>query len=208
MVRLLLPVAVNKQLSQNHGYRIMNIKHVIGVGFLVALVAGCASSPEPLEITNIEEIEATVIAVDAGTRMIELRGPNGNAFGFRVGPEVRNLSQVVVGDILRVSYVKAFLVSIAEPGNAGSDLEIAMARAPKGSRPGGIVGVATRETVEIVSVAPGGTAVSFRDSEGLLQSVEVMSEEGQAFAKKLRQGDLVDMQYGEAIAVSVEASGQ
>jgi hypothetical protein len=150
------------------------------------------------------EIEATVIAVDAESRKIEVRGPNGNEFGFRAGPDVRNLAQVSIGDTLRVNYVNAFLVSIAAPGNAGSDSEIVMESAPEGSLPSGVVGAAIRETVEIVSVVSGGTAVSFRNADGLLQSVEVVSKEGQEFAKKLRQGDLVDMQYGEAIAVSVD----
>jgi hypothetical protein len=69
-----------------------------------------------------------------------------------------------------------------------------------------MVGATTRQTVEILSVAPDGTAVSFRDADGLLQSIDVPREEGQAFARKLRPGDLVDIRYTEAIAVGVESA--
>ncbi len=179
-------------------------KYLFAIGLLCAVLVGCSSSPEPLEVSEVQEIEAIVMAVDAEARLLILRGPAGNEVAFRAGPEVRNLRQVEVGDILRVSYYTGFVFSMAEPGNAGVDAEIAAGRAEEGDRPGAIVGVTTRQTVEILSVAPDGTAVSFRDADGRLQSIDVPREEGQAFARKLRPGDLVDIQYTEAIAVGVE----
>jgi hypothetical protein len=181
-------------------------KYLFAIGLLYVVLAGCSSSPEPLEISDVQEIEAIVMAVDAEARLLVLRGPAGNEVAFRVGPEVRNLPQVEVGDILRVSYYTGFVFSMAEPGNAGADAEIAAGRAKEGDRPGAMVGATTRQTVEILSVAPDGTAVSFRDADGLLQSIDVPREEGQAFARKLRPGDLVDIQYTEAIAVGVESA--
>jgi len=181
-------------------------KNIFTIGLLCTVLVGCASSPEPLEISDVQEIEATVMAVDAETRWLVLRGPEGSELAFRVGPEVRNLPQVEVGDILRVSYYTGVVFSMAEPGNASADAAIAAGRAEEGDRPGAMAGVTTRQTVEILSVAPDGTAVSFRDAAGLLQSIDVPREEGQAFARKLNAGDLVDIQYTEAIAVVVEAA--
>ncbi len=179
-------------------------KYLVAIGLLCAVLVGCSSSPEPLEVSEVQEIEAIVMAVDAEARLLVLRGPAGNEVAFHVGPEVRNLRQVEVGDILRVSYYTGFVFSMAEPGNAGADAEIVAGRAEEGDRPGAMVGATTRQTVEILSVAPDGTAVSFRDADGRLQSIDVPREEGQAFARKLRPGDLVDIQYTEAIAVGVE----
>lgn len=176
-------------------------------GLLVTMLVGCASAPEPLEVSEVETLEATVVAVDARARTLVLRGPQGNELGLNVGPEVRNLAEVEVGDILSVSYYSGFLFSIAEPGQAGGDFEVAAGRAEEGARPGAIVGATLRETVEILSVARDGTAVSFRDPEGLIQSVEVPRKEGQEFARKLRSGDLVDIQYSEAVAIGVAPAG-
>jgi hypothetical protein len=185
----------------------MSKNYLATIGVLVALLAGCSSAPEPLEVSDVEKLDATVVAVDAQERTIVLRGPAGNVVGLRVGPEVRNLSQVEVGDILRVSYYTGFVFSMAEPGNAGADAEIAAGRAEEGDRPGAMIGATTRQTVEILSVAPDGKAVSFRDANGILQSIDVPREEGQAFARKLRPGDLVDIRYTEAIAIGVEPAG-
>ena len=181
----------------------MNRMHPLALGLIIAALAGCASAPEPLEVSDVEVLEATVVAVDASARTLSLRGPEGNVVELNVGPEVRNLSQVEVGDILYVSYYTGLLVSIAEPGQAGEDLAVAAGRAEEGQRPGAIVGATTRATVEILSVSRDGTAVSFRDADGHVQSVDVPREEGQAFARKLRQGDLVDVQYTEAVAIDV-----
>ena len=182
-------------------------KYLFAIGLLCAVLAGCSSSPEPLEVSDVEEIEAIVMSVDAEARLLVLRGPAGSEVAFHVGPEVRNLRQVEVGDILRVSYYTGFVFSMAEPGNAGADAEIAAGRAEQGGRPGAMVAVATRQTVEILSVASDGKAVSFRDADGLLQSIDVRREEGQAFARKLKTGDLVDIRYTEAIAIAVESTG-
>lgn len=176
---------------------------------IAALLAGCASAPEPaeppepLEVSDVQELEATVTAVDADSRMVVLRGPAGDEAAFRVGPDVRNLGQVEVGDILRISYYTGFVYSMAEPGTAGADTTIAAGRAEEGDRPGAMVGATTHQTVEILSVAPDGKAVSFRDANGHIQSIDVPREEGQAFARKLRQGDLVDIQYTEAVAIGI-----
>lgn len=173
------------------------------LAFLVAVLVGCASAPEPLEVSEVETLEATVVAVDAQARTLVLRGPQGNELGLKVGPEVRNLAQVEVGDTLSVSYYTGFLFSIAEPGQAGGDFEVTTGRAEEGTRPGAAIGATMTGTVEIISVARDGTAVSFRDAQGQIQSIDVPRKEGQAFARKLRSGDLVDIAYSEAVAIGV-----
>lgn len=182
----------------------MNSIFYIIFGLLFALLVGCATVPKPLEISEVEELQATVVAVDADARTLVLRGPEGNEMGLKVGTNVRNLSQVRVGDILRVSYYTGFLFSIAEPGSAGTDAAVIAGREELGERPGAVVGTTIRETVEILSIASDGTSVSFRGSDGVIQSIDVPRKEGQAFARKLQQGDLVDIQYTEAVAINVQ----
>jgi hypothetical protein len=184
----------------------MITKSVFSIGILLVVLAACASPPEPLEISKVEVIEATVTAVDAESRLLVLRGPAGNEIAFRVGDEVRNLPQVKVGDILRVSYYTGFVYAMAEPGSTAVDAAIAAGRAEQGDRPGAVIAVATRETVEILSIAPDGKVVSFRDAAGILHAIDVLREEGQAFARKLNPGDLVDINYAEAVAIGVESA--
>lgn len=184
----------------------MNNRFFLLLGLFVLALTGCSRSPDPVEVSDVVEVEATVIAVDAQARTLELRGPDGNELGFNVGPEVRNLPQVEVGDILRVSYYTGYVVSMAEPGEAGVDLEIAAGQAEEGARPGAMIGDAMRATIEVLSVSSDGTAVSFRDPDGKMQSIEVQREDLQAFARKLKPGDLVDLQYAEALAIGIESA--
>ena len=172
----------------------------------VMLLTACATAPEPYEQREVRELaRAVVTEVDAPNRMLVLRGPTGEELGLLVDPEVRGLSRVEVGDVLSVSYYTAILVSIAEPGRAGTDVEVAADRAGEGERPSASIGTTIRETVEILSVADGGRAVSFRDAGGRLQSVDVRRAEGQAFARKLRPGNLVDIRYTRGVAIGVDA---
>lgn len=171
-----------------------------------ALLAACQSAPEPYERREVVELaRATVVEVDAPSRVLVLRGPTGEELGLLVDPSVQGLSRVEAGDVLSVSYYTAILVSIAEPGSAGADVEMSTERTGEGERPSASIGTTVRETVEILSVAEDGSAVSFRDASGRLQSIDVRRSEGQSFARKLRRGDLVDVRYTRGVAIGVDA---
>ncbi len=169
------------------------------------LLAACQSTPEPYEQRDVVELaRATVVEVDAPNRVLVLRGPTGEELGLLVDREVKGLSRVAVGDVLSVSYYTALLVSMAEPGSAGANVEVSAERAGEGERPAATIGTTVRETVEVLSVAEDGSAVSFRDASGRLQSVDVGRSEGRAFARKLRRGDLVDVRYTRGVAIGVD----
>ena len=132
----------------------------LAIAAVVVSLAACASAPAPYEQREVRELaRAVVVEVDAPNRVLVLRGPTGEELGLLVDPEVRGLSRVAVGDVLSVSYYTAILVAIAEPGRAGTDVEVLADRAGDGERPSATIGTTIRETVEILSVADDGGAV-------------------------------------------------
>ena len=81
-------------------------------GALIAVSAGAfgadsakpAAPPPSMQREKLEEVSATVTSVDQATRMVGLKAADGSTSAFEVGPEVKNLAQVHVGDKVVVSY--------------------------------------------------------------------------------------------------------
>lgn len=188
----------------------MNTFRHFALGLTVALLFACEDKrPEPVEVIGAIELNATVVSVDVDDRMIEFEGDDGSRLLTSVDPDVRNLAQVEAGDTLTVRYQSGYALEMAEPGEseweeAESDTEPLTVQAEEGRRPYGAVGATTRTTVEILSVEEDGRSVSFRDSEGRSRSVQVNLEDVQDFAKHLKQGDRVSIEYAEALTVSIE----
>jgi hypothetical protein len=179
-----------------------------------ALLAGCATTsqepPQPVKIENTEEVRATVEAVDPVTRMMSLKGPDGNVVTVEVDKEVRNLPQVKVGDHVVVRYYEALGAELkARAGSstgaaADADTAVTVGRAEEGQRPAGVVTAQTSTVVKIKDVDTKNNVVSFYGEDGLLRAFPVQTDQGKAFIKKLKPGDEVGVTYTEALAVSVE----
>ena len=181
---------------------------ITGICFslLVILAAGCASAPEPLELSEVQEISATITAVDYSRRRVSVRGPQGNDFTLDVGPEVRNLAQVQVGDTIRLSYEQAYVATLMDADEVSSSVPVTIgaSRAELGERPGAAVGQEVTATVRIESVGPDGETVTFTGPAGRLEAIKIRRDEARTFARGLRPGDIVEITYSEALAIQVE----
>src|SRR5678816_4167334 len=105
----------------------------------VAQTAGATmeSSPGKATLRHERQIVATVEEVDAAKRTVTLKGPKGNVVPLTVGPEVRNLAQVKVGDKVRVRYAEALSLTLKKDGKELPSAKAAseMMRAPAGGTP-------------------------------------------------------------------------
>jgi len=151
------------------------------------------------------QISAVVEAIDHESRVVTLRGPQGNAVTFTASEEARNLGQVSVGDTVNAEVVQAMQIDVfANDGIEPAAAEIvALGRTAEGDMPGGVaidtqIITATVEEINIEAntfklKGPDGSVNEFvaRDPENL---------------KKAAVGDLVVITYTEAMALSVEAA--
>lgn len=185
-------------------------RRVIGTTLVAALLGACASEPpQPVTIEDSQEISATVEAIDVSTRMVSLRGPDGDVITVQVTPEARNLEQVKVGDRVVARYYQALAAELRRRGDDSGEteapvVETDVGRAAAGARPGGIVGAQSRQTVRITDVDKKNHIVSFYGSDGLARALPVRTPQGQEFISKLKTGDEVEVTYTEAVALSVE----
>lgn len=172
----------------------------------IFVAAGCASEP-PAPISREEQIEltATVEAIDQQTRLVSLRGAEGRKATVYASPEVHNFDQINVGDVVAVSFYAAIGAEVAPPDQAtrGVQHESAMIRAAKGERPGAAVTQTVTTTVEIDSVDTSMNTVTFRRDDGLVRVLPIEDPKARAFIKELKRGDMVQVTYMEAVAVSV-----
>jgi hypothetical protein len=164
-----------------------------------------APAPEPINIAELDEVTATVEAVNLEKRLVTLKNADGETFTIEAGPEVRNLPQVKVGDTVVARYYRALAAQMKPAGMPEAPVIDMMAeRAPEGERPAAAVGTTATATVTIVSTADEGRVVSFSGEDGLVRVLDVKSPAAQEFVRGLKAGDKVELNYTEALAVSVE----
>lgn len=175
-----------------------------------AVSSSSSSMPSKTHAEISDEVteSAKVVAVDQSTRMVTLMAETGEGVTVHCGDEVRNFAQISVGDTLKVHY-KRMLGATLLP--AGSDPAVATgcvvaARAPAGGMPGAGVGAGISIRVKIVSVDTSHDVVLFSLPTGQLVARTLMTAEGRDFAKGLKVGDLVQLDFAEAMAISVEKS--
>ena len=203
------------------------------LGASVSLVAcaseSSASTPKPVaaakasststqaavtEAQISDELKATaqVIAVDKADRLVTLRGSDGRIFQIVAPAEVRNFDQIEVGDSLKVTYRVALSAKLLPPGEPQTppSAGVVAARAKPGEKPGIAAGTGVSVRVKVESVDPSHDIVVCKLASGELVAHKVATPEGRAFVKHLKPGDLVQLDYAEAMAVTVEevAAGQ
>jgi hypothetical protein len=128
---------------------------------------------------------------------------------FVVGPEVRNLPAVHVGDRVTLSYYRGIAAKINKSASAvasGKEMTTGT-RVQEGAEPGGTLEHSMTSTVRIESVDTSFNTVTFRRADGGPRTVAVESADAKAFIRTLKPNDLVDVTYTEAVAVSVVPGG-
>ena len=159
-------------------------------------------SPGRVEKHTVVTVTAVVTAVDHAKREVTLRGPKGHVSTVVVGDEVRNFDQVKKGDHVGVRYYEAVAVEIKKPeANLETKTTHSAARVAAGDKPGGMGAHTVTVTAKITKVDKPNKQVTLRTSDGKSSIVDV---DEPRYLEKVKKGDVVEITYTEAIAVSVE----
>ena len=149
------------------------------------------------------KVTATVKALDMTSREITLEDAHGKTGSFKVGPEVRNLDQVHVGDKVVVRYTQGLMMQMQAPGEAPVEPEAAVTagRAAQGEAPAAGAAAAIRATVTITAIDMKNRMVVIQGPQGNLYQVKAGPE---VHLDKAKVGDQLVATYTEAVAVTVE----
>ncbi len=185
----------------------------IAMGALVAaMLAGPAAAqtgmvavgaaPGMASMAETAEVNGTITAIDAATRVVDLLGEGGNELSVTAGPEVRNFDQLKVGDTVTLSMTKALTLELKKGSTAviSRTDDVAGARAESGEQPGGVIGRKVTIMAEVTAKDAEAQTVTLQGPE---RSIELPIQDPAQFAL-ISVGDRVEATYVEAVAVSVE----
>jgi Cu/Ag efflux protein CusF len=160
------------------------------------------TAPGKGTVANVEKITASVEAIDAASRAVTLKGPDGKVVTITAGPEVKNFAQIKVGDFVVVRFVEALTLELKKGGTAlrqRTERETGAAAKP-GERPAGVVGKQTTVVADVIAVDPKKQVVTLRGPE---RTVDLKLRDPEQF-KLVKVGDQVEATFTEAAAISVE----
>jgi len=163
---------------------------------VVAKGPGVAGAAQTIKLT------ATITAIDAATRAVTLKGPEGRELTVTAGPEVKNFAQMKVGDKVNIEFVEALTLELKKGSTAPvARTDTAMAAGAKpGSMPAGVVGKQVTVMAEVVGLDPKTQTVTLK---GPQRTVDLKVADPEQF-KRVAKGDRVEATYTEAMAISVE----
>lgn len=170
----------------------------------VVMVAGCSSSsPKGVVSQQVVTGTARVEALDLTMRRIVLRRPDGAVLRFKVSDEARNLSQVKVGDEVKVSFYESLAWEVKKPGEAtaGAALTGEVARAKPGEKPGVVAEQKLTVTVTIERIDKAAGTVTLRTATGEVSTFKARDPKN---LDRVSVGDRVEITYTEGLAVAVE----
>ena len=149
------------------------------------------------------ESSAVVAAIDQESREVTLRHQDGTTTTFVAGPEVRNLAQVSVGDILHVEYSQTVRIQVAGAKDAGptAGAVSAMTRAEEGEMPGMATVDSKVIIAKVVAIDVPGMTYKLQFPDGTVNEYKALVKENLEAADV---GDVVAIEVTESVIAYVE----
>jgi len=183
----------------------------VGVACIASLMA-CAAKREVSDSGTVSaatveeravETEAKVTKVDKQKRTVTVRRADGNTVTLDVGPEVKNFDQIDPGDDVKVQYYESVAFDVKIPGKATPGVTVTggAETAQPGQKPAamGARMVTVTSTVKDIGYNP--LSVTLEGPEGGTKKIDVKNPK---YLENVEVGDLVQMIYTQAVAISVE----
>ena len=190
----------------------MSINKYAGILALFLSFTIAQAGEEPAEQVKISiftsesaQITAVVEAINHETRVVTLRGPEGNEVIFTASEEARNLAQVKVGDIVHAEVIHSMRIEVfANDGTEPGMGEIAaLGRTAKGEMPGAVAIDTQIITATVEEINIEANTFKLKGPDGTMNEFVARNPEN---LKMASVGDLVVITYTEAMAISVEAA--
>ena len=151
---------------------------------------------------RVEQVTATVTAIDAANRLVTLKGKT-ETDTIKMGPEVKNFDQIKVGDLVRVTVSQGAVLSLMAPGAAPVEPSVTARgeAAPLGAKPAGDVKVSIKGTVTVTAIDMKTRVATLETAEGRKFKVKAGKD---VALDKVKVGDKVLAEFNETVGIAVE----
>ena len=159
-------------------------------------------TPGKAEAIRTEKVTGVVTEIDAAKQTLTLRNPAGEVQTFAVGPLIRRLSDVTVGDAVLVEYQQDLTLEL-QPASAPSvpRTAFALGEPAAGGRPARVASSGVAETVTVAAIDKADRGVMLLGPTGETYRVKAGPSINLA---KLKVGDRLLATYVQAVAVALE----
>jgi Cu/Ag efflux protein CusF len=147
-------------------------------------------------------ITAKIVAIDSTNRLVTLQDAKGNTKTIQVGPDVTRFSALKVGDMVTFTFQESVALSIVKAGAAAPMAQnTPTVTHAAGDKPGGTISQTQVATVTIAAIDMTTPSVTVTTQDGKTISMLVRDP---ANLSGLKVGDVVQITYNQALAISVK----
>ena len=144
---------------------------------------------------------AVVESIDASSRVVTLKKPDGTFVAVVAGPEITRFAEIKVGDKVNARYYENVVIRLKKPGEPETMSQVKGTTGSEQTMPGGTKAKQTTITATISAIDPNTPSITFTGPSGLAYTSKVQDTEALA---KVKVGDKVDIVWTEALLVSLE----
>lgn len=147
------------------------------------------------------KVRGTVDAIDKDKGTVTLKGPKGRTVTLDVKDKAK-LDAIKVGDPVVATYMEAIAVQLAKAGGSpGVTTQETRVSSKPGETPAGAIGRQVTVTATIVAIDKKAHTVTIKGPEGRTETVKAKDPKN---LEAIKVGDLVDITYAQALAVSLD----
>jgi Cu/Ag efflux protein CusF len=152
--------------------------------------------------TSVTKVRGTVSAIDKEAGTVTLKGPKGNTLTLDV-KDRQKLDMIKVGDPVVAAYVESVAFRVQKAGTAAPGMSVQESRASSkpGETPAGAIGREVTATVTITAIDRKANTVTMKGPQGNTETIKVRDPKN---LEGVKVGDLVEITYTQALAVSLD----
>ena len=157
--------------------------------------------PGVVGVAQTVNVTATITAIDAASRAITLKGPQGKDTTVVAGPDVKNFAQLKVGDTVDIGFIESLVLELKKGG--GKPVAWTVKEGAAGAKPGATPGaIAGRQVTVVGDVIAVDTAAKTVTVKGPQRTVELNVRDPEQL-KLIAKGDQIEATFTEAVAIAV-----